>query len=272
MHTALKFAMASTLALSTAAPAFAQYQDQSQYRPTQEYQNAQDRYQQQQDQYRQQRDAYDARRSDYDEHRAGYQAARDEYQHRLNAYNRARADYDRRYGYGAYVRRYGAFPVWNDRDYAYYVPGSPTWVAPAPYYSTYYGANTSYVAPAQSCDNSTTVGAGVIGALAGAILGSNVASHGRKTEGAVLGGVVGAGIGAAVGNAHDKYKCDQRGPYFAYNETIPYREADGYRSPRYAEYNRMGCRLATAPVDRDGRDYRYVRVCPDSDGRYRIMG
>ena len=315
MHTALKFAMASTLALATAAPAMAQYQpsqdqsqyrradqyqdqsqyrpadqyqtqdqsqyrrpdqyqtqDQSQYRPTDQSQQDQQRYQQQRQDYQNQRDAYDARRSDYDQKREGYQVAKEEYQHRLDAYNRARADYDRRYGYGAYVRRYGAAPVWNDRDYAYYVPGSPRYVAPAQSYAPYYGSNTAYTAPAVKCENSSTVGAGAIGAIAGALLGSNIAAHGRKTEGAVLGGVVGAGIGAAVGHAHDQYKCDQRGPYFAYNETIPYRETNTYRSPRYAEYQRMGCRLATAPVDNDARDYRYVRVCPDQDGRYRIMG
>jgi hypothetical protein len=169
------------------------------------------------------------------------------------------------------VRIYGPAPVWSDTNWAYYaVPAYPTYVAPA---APSYGYNSAYTAPADvKCDNNTTVGAGVIGALAGAILGSNVAAHGRKTEGAVLGGVVGAGIGAAVGHQHDKYKCDQRGPYWSYNETIPYRESSSYRTSRYAEYQRMGCRLATAPVDSYGNDYRYVRVCPDGDGRYRIVG
>lgn len=266
MHTALKFAMASTLALATAAPAMAQYS--SQYQPTQDYRDAQDRYQQQQDQYRQQRDAYEARRDQYDQHREGYAAARAEYERRLAAYNRARYDYDRRYGSGAYVRIYGPAPVWSDSNWAYYA-------APAPYYAPAaptYGYNSAYTAPAVKCDNSSTVGAGVIGAIAGAVLGSNVAARNARTEGAVLGGLVGAGVGAAVGHAHDKYKCDQRGPYFTYNETIPYREDTRWRSSRYSEYQRMGCRLATAPIDSDGRDYRYVRVCPDPDGRYRIMG
>jgi len=269
MNTALKVAMASTLALATAVPAMAQSQYQqyqpNQYQQTQDSREAQERYQEQQQQYQNQRDAYDARRSDYDQHREGYQAARNEYERRLAAYNRARRDYDRRYGYGAYVRIYGPAPVWSDRNWAYYA-------VPAPAYAPAYGANTAYVAPEVRCDNSSTVGAGAIGAIAGALLGSNVAAHGRRTEGAVLGGVVGAGIGAAVGHQHDKYKCDQRGPYFSYNETVPYREDEAYRTPRYAEYQRMRCRLATAPVDNDGRDYRYVRVCPDPDGRYRIVG
>lgn len=264
MHTAFKIAMASTLALATAAPAMAQYQ----YRPTDQYQEDQQRYQEQRDTYEAQRNAYDARRSDYDASRQGYQAARAEYERRLAAYNRARYDYDRRYGYGAYVRVYGPAPVWDDTHWAYYAPAAPGYAVAAPSY----GYNTAYAGPAVRCDNSSTVGAGAIGAIAGALLGSNVAAHGRRTEGAVLGGVVGAGIGAAVGHQHDKYKCDQRGPYFTYNETIPYRESAEYRSDRYADYQRMRCRLATAPVDSDGQDYRYVRVCPDRDGRYRIVG
>jgi hypothetical protein len=270
MNIPLKFAMASTLALATAAPAMAQYQERpSQYQPTPQYQQDQQRYQDQREEYQRQRDAYDARRSDYDQHRQGYQAARVEYERRLAAYNRARYDYDRRYGRGAYVRVYGPAPAWSDSNYAYYLTPAPAYVAPA---APYYGANTVYTAPSVRCEHSSTVPAGAIGALAGAILGSNIAAHGRKTEGAVLGGVVGAGIGAAVGNAHDRYKCDQRGPYFTYNETIPYREGRDFRTRRYSEYQRMGCRLATAPVDSYGRDYRYVRVCPDPDGRYRIVG
>jgi len=108
-------------------------------------------------------------------------------------------------------------------------------------------------------------------ALAGSVLGSNVAAHGRRTEGAVLGGVVGAGVGAAVGHANDKHRCDQRGAYWTYNDTVPYRvNNDVYRDDRYADYSRRGCRLAPAPVS--DNDYRYVRVCPDSEGRYRVTG
>jgi hypothetical protein len=272
MQTTLKVALASTLALATAAPAYAQYSgpyygnynnNSSPYRPT-------DQYQQDQQRYEEQRDAYEAQQNAYQDRREDYRRAREEYDRRLMAYNRARADYDARYGYGAYARIYGPAPVWDETHWAYYVqPATPYYAPSAPYY----GADTAYVAPAPAhCDNSTTVGAGVIGAIAGAVLGSNVAARNARTEGAVLGGLVGAGIGAAVGHAHDKYKCDQRGPYFTYNETIPYREGGYYHSDRYSEYQRMGCRLAPAPVNSDASDYRYVRVCPDPDGRYRIVG
>ena len=279
MNTIIKSAMASTLALATAAPAMAQYQPppppSSAYQPTPQYQEDLERY-------RRERDAYDQRRSDYEASRDSYRVARAEYERRLSAYNRARADYDARYGYGAYARLYGPAPAWDERNWAYYTTPAPPYpynrpyAAPAPYAyapnAPYYGGNTAYTTPQIQCDNNSTVAAGALGALAGAILGSNVAARNARTEGAVLGGVVGAGIGAAIGHQHDRYKCDQRGPYFTYDETIPYREGRYYRSDRYSDYQRQGCRLATAPVDADGRDYRYIRVCPDPDGRYRIVG
>jgi hypothetical protein len=245
----------------------AQYQPSpSQYRPTPEYQQDLQRYEQQRQDYQRQQDAYQDRRE-------GYEAARAEYQRRLDGYNRARADYDARYGYGAYARVYGPAPVWDETHWAYYAPAYAPAPADAPAPAPYYGANTAYAAPpAVKCDNTGAVAAGAIGAIAGAVLGSNVASHKNRTEGAVLGGLVGGGVGAAVGHSHDKYKCDQRGAYFTYDETVPYQEPSSARSDRYTEYQRMGCRLATAPVDSGATDYRYVRVCPDPDGRYRIVG
>ena len=114
---------------------------------------------------------------------------------------------------------------------------------------------------------------GVIGALAGAALGSNVAANGRGTEGAVLGAVVGGVIGANVGKAAAKARCDQAGYYYNYADTVPYRESRYARSGEYdyRYYSRQRCRLAPAPVDQSG-DVRYVRVCPDGQGRYRITG
>jgi len=272
-----KIAMASALALATALPAFAQpdqdyprdpQSDRSapQYQPTPQYQQDREQYQRDRDAYDARKDAYDARRDNYEDSRADYRTARADYERRRANWERARADYDRRYGYGAYIRVYGPAPAWDTARWGRYAPPS----------ATYYGRDTAYAAPVVTCrnDHSSATAGAILGALAGAALGSNVAGRGVRTEGAVLGGVVGAGIGGAVGNAHDRYLCDARGPYYSYNDTIPYREDRGWRSGRhdYAYYNRMRCRLATAPVDRDGRDYRYVRVCPDDQGRYRITG
>ena len=246
MQAAFRVGLASALAIATAVPAMAQS-----YQPTPQYQRDLDQYQHD-------RDAYDANREDY-------QAARRAYERRRADWDAARTDYDAHYGYGAYSRAHGAAPVWDDAH----------WNAAPPRAATYYGRDSAYTTSV-TCrsNNNSAVTAGIIGALAGAALGSNVAARGVRTEGAVLGAVVGGGIGAAVGNANDRYKCDSRGPYYSYNETIPYRESTDYRSGRYSwnRYSQMRCRLAVAPIDTYGADMRYVRVCPDSRGRYRITG
>lgn len=241
----IKIGLASVLALATASPAaLAQT-----YQPT--------------EQYRRDLNRYEAQRAAYDESSADYRAARREYERRRADWESARRAYDRRYGYGAYARAYGAAPVWENARWADYRAPS----------AGYYGRDVAYTAPPSiKCNNNSTVAAGVIGALAGAALGSNLAASGRATEGAVLGAVVGGGIGAAVGHQNDKYKCDRYGPYVAYSQTVPYREDTRFRSDRYSEYSSRRCRLAAAPIDSYARDYRYVRVCPDSSGRYRFTG
>jgi len=282
----LKIALAATAALSVAPPAaFAQYQ----YQPT-------DQYRQDLRQYDNDRADYDAARRDYDVRRAqwerqresydrrwGYGAyeraygpaptwdsarwdanrygsdasydSRADYDRRLADYERARASYDRRWGYGAYERRYGPPPAWSAGDY---------------------GRDTSYVSSDPSCRNrrdNNSVAGGLIGALIGGALGSNIAARNARTEGAVLGALVGGGIGVGVGRS--SAKCDDGGYYYSYDQTIPYRESDYDRARRsgrydYSYYSNQRCRLAPAPVA--GDQYRYVRVCPDSDGRYRITG
>lgn len=262
MNVMMKLGTASALVLSLAAPAGAQ----TQWRPTDEYQRQQQDYDAQRQQYEQQRDTYQdqqdqyrSSRDRYRDQRAGYAEARRDYDRRLADWERARADYDARYGYGAYVR-YHPRPVWDDASYA------------QPRFADRYGYDAS--ATAVPCNNNTAVGGGVIGAIAGAVLGSNIAARNARPEGAIVGGVLGAAVGASVGHAHDRYKCDRRGPYFAYSETIPYREGSERFASRYDYdwYRNHRCRLAAAPVDEDGRDVRYVRVCPDGDGRYRITG
>jgi hypothetical protein len=260
---ALKIAACSVLALATAAPASAQYRETPASAQAQrDYQYQRQQYDQSRQNYEAQRDSYEASRDSYRESRADYRAARSEYERRLADWETARIRYDARYGYGAYARRY-ARPSWDE---AYWVNRYP---APS---AGSYGYNAS--ANVRCDSNNSTVAAGAIGAILGGILGSNIAGHGDRTEGAVLGAVVGGGLGAAVGNANDKYKCDSRGPYFAYSETVPYRESRSWRygSNNSSYYTRQRCRLAPAPIDSYGRDYRYVRVCPDASGRYRITG
>jgi hypothetical protein len=260
MKTALKIGTASLLALATALPVSAQ-----QYRPTDEYLQQQRQYEDQRYRYENQRDQYEATDQNYREARRSYREARRDYERRLAEWERARAIYDARYGYGSYARLYSR-PVWEE---GYWARNEP------PPYAGYYGRNSSANVRCGSGGSSNTVAGGVLGALAGAVLGSQVASRGARTEGAVLGGVAGAVIGGSVGNARDReYKCDSRGPYFSYNETLPYREGRTRYSSAYdyRYYERQRCRLAAAPVDAYDRDYRYVRVCPDEMGRYRITG
>ena len=256
MNALLKIGTASVLALATAAPVYAQT-----YRPTPEYQRQAREYEYQRDAYERSRDNYEAARERNQEARADYREARRDYERRLANWEMERSRYDARYGYGAYARRY-ARPVWDEAYWAR-LPAAP--------YAGAYGYNASTNV---RCDNNSTVGAGVIGAIAGAIFGSNVAARNARTEGAVLGALVGGGVGAAVGNARDRYQCDQRGPYFTYNETVPYRESRSWRYGAHDSTNntRQRCRVAPAPIARAGPAYRDVRVCPDDMGRYRITG
>ena len=270
MQFVLKTAMASALALATAAPVAtpAAAQDYgAPYRPT-------DQYMQQQRDYQYQRQQYDAQRRNYRDQHAAYSAARADYDRRLADWRARRADYDARYGEGAYIRVYGPAPVWDETHWAYYLP--PGYDTAPGYYGApsapYYGAPAAYAAPPPApCNNNSAVTSGIIGALAGGVLGNAVTHGGGRTGGTVLGALVGGGIGASVGHAHDVQKCDERGLYYSYNDTLPYRTSgDVYRDDRYAYYQQRGCRLAPAAVN--DSEYRYVRVCPDADGRYRVTG
>jgi hypothetical protein len=145
--------------------------------------------------------------------------------------------------------------------------------------------------------NRATVG-GVLGALAGAAIGSNVAARGVRTEGAVLGGAVGAVGGAMVGNrsaACDSGYAPQQRSYYReapptyYGERRPdpyydrsryYDDRDSAYEERYTVVDRPAggataddCTLAESPIIMpDGRTQkRFVRVCRDNTGRYQVV-
>jgi hypothetical protein len=132
-----------------------------------------------------------------------------------------------------------------------------------------------------------------------------LAARGRRTEGSVLGGVLGAAIGAGVGNSSANcdsryrsntgynqsyggtyvppaYGYDNRGYDRRYDDGYgrDYREySDGYDrgypqpAPDYRYQNTDECRLAESVIRLpDGRsETRYVRTCPDQNGRYRVV-
>lgn len=265
-RTPLTLTLAAVMAATTVAPAMAQYTDPE----------AERQYRERVEDYNEATRAYEERRSDYDQRREDYADNRADYQRQLADYNRARADYDARYGYGAFERRYGVFVYhdawadnyWYDNRYRGYRWNDRVRYRDNDYYRGYRDN------PCERRRDSRSVGGALIGALAGAAIGSNIDDDGNRTEGTVLGAIVGGAIGANV--ARSTARCDNVGYYWTYDQTYPYRERGyyrGYRSGRYdySYYNRRRCRLAVAPVYyRGDTDYRYVRVCPDRRGRYRI--
>ena len=167
-----------------------------------------------------------------------------------------------------------------------------------------YGSQGRYNDPCVGDQRSRATGGGVLGAAIGAVAGSQLAARGRRTEGSVLGGVLGAAIGAGVGNS--SANCDSRyrsntgygysqpyggtyvPPAYGYDNSgydrryddrydRDYRDYDqGYSQPapdyRYQNNNDQ-CRLAESVIRLpDGRnETRYVRTCPDQNGRYRVV-
>lgn len=90
-------------------------------------------------------------------------------------------------------------------------------------------------------DNGTT--GALLGAAAGALIGSNVAHHGGRTGGALIG----AGVGAAVGSniARSSTKADCRGPrYRTYYRPAP----PAYYGPGYADYTSYTVYPAAPPA------------------------
>lgn len=126
------------------------------------------------------------------------------------------------------------------------------------------------------------VAGGALGAIAGAVLGSNVAGRGAKSEGGVLGAVAGAVAGGAI--ARSTAKCDAySGGYGQYG--------NGYQGgdPRYDDYGLEGGPYAPASYsydrsygrqcgwgeevlrDPNGRSVRQsVYMCKGRDGGWRI--
>ena len=222
----------TALAVATLASAGTVMAAPSNYDP--DYAASVDQYENQRDAYSQAQDNYATSQTDYARQRADYEVAR--------------RDYDRRYGYGSYERRYGAYD--NRRD-----DNSGSYDRPGRAY-----ADTG----CRDRRSSNGVGGGLIGGIAGAVIGSNVAARHNRTGGAIIGGVVGGLAGNAIGRS--TVHCDGSGSYYSYNNTRAYDQR--YYRGRYQSdyYTSRQCRMAY-----DG-DNRYVTVCPDRSGRYRVVG
>lgn len=146
-----------------------------------------------------------------------------------------------------------------------------------PYRAPGYGAPAyGYQDPAcaQAKQNRMLLG-GAIGAVAGAVLGKNVAAGNAHREGAVLGGVVGAASGAAIGRA--SVKCDGQQTAFGYGrdgyglEGGPVRTSGGDYGYGAPPAPRQDCRWGvTTTRDPDGRELKEsVYMCRGSDGIWR---
>jgi hypothetical protein len=115
------------------------------------------------------------------------------------SYEQARRDYDAQYGPGAYDRYLA-----DRRDYdARNGDGA---------YDRYYGAQAERAEredrrECRSKKQGNTVAGGLLGGIAGAVIGSNLAHGGGRTGGAVIGGVGGAAAGATI--AHGATHCDE---------------------------------------------------------------
>jgi hypothetical protein len=177
-------------------------------------------------------------------------------------------------------------------------------------YGQTYGQGQSYYDPCVREQRERQTTGGLLGAAIGAVAGSQVASRGRRTEGSLLGGVLGAAVGAAAGRGqaacvggqyrqpyaqssqgYDYYgQNNGYGQHYGYNQSYGYDQ--GYYDPRqdagYGRHDDYGysrpvhdsgyqnadqCRLAESTIRLpDGRvDTRYVRTCPDQNGRYRVV-
>jgi hypothetical protein len=171
-----------------------------------------------------------------------------------------------------------------------------------------YDNNGYYYDPCRRSTTQRGTGGGLLGAGIGAAIGSGVSGHGARTEGTILGGVVGAIAGSAIGR--NSAACTPGAtppppPPPAYNQGAynqPYdNRGQGYDDPQYSDSryddrrggytyesersysvtqsqdqgraDANGCTLAESPIYLpDGRTQkRFVRVCPDAQGRYQVV-
>jgi hypothetical protein len=131
-------------------------------------------------------------------------------------------------------------------------------------------ATPSFAQPYRAYDNTCrsdgTAGT-VIGGIAGALLGSNLAAHhGGRAGGAAIGGVAGALLGNSIARGNDNcrtYSEAYRAPVYqapaygyGYGDRSAYGYATRYERPVYRApvYER---RAYDHAYDHDRRDYRY---------------
>jgi len=143
--------------------------------------------------------------------------------------------------------------------------------ASAQRYPTYHDEHVARQEQCQQSRQNRMIGGAIIGGIAGALLGREVADRGVRGEGAGLGAVVGAAAGAGIGRA--TAECDTRVPEGSYDPYYGQRQ-DGYRDGGYRESGYYGrdqdCRMGEI-VTRDRRGRERVEeglLCRGDDGRW----
>lgn len=162
--------------------------------------------------------------------------------------------------------------------------------ASAQQYRSYHDETVSRHEQCQRSQQNRQIGGAIIGGIAGALLGREVADRGVRGEGAALGAVVGAAAGAGVGRATADCDTRVRGDYDPmYGEPVyrgqpydpnayrnndrDYRDDSGlYGGPGHRQSSyRQECRpTERVTYDRRGRErVERVTVCRDRDGVWR---
>jgi hypothetical protein len=212
-------------------------------------------YQASQETYRNRVENYQGRVEDYQARRGAYENQKAAADAQMDVYLRARDAYDARWGVGAYDRNRPAG----------YIARPPEFTAPA--------VASAYRDTCRERGNVNAASRGYIAAMAAGAAGANATARSPR-EGEVLGATVDASSENRLSRA--VASCDSVGYFYSYDQTFPYRETaydSTRRSGRFtkARYESMRCRLAIAPAQwRGTTDFRYIRVCPDRMGRYRI--
>ena len=153
---------------------------------------------------------------------------------------------------------------------------APVAASAQPYYD-----NGGYSDPCAQDKTNRAVAGGVLGAIGGAVIGSNLAHGSSRTGAAVLGGAVGAAGGAAIGHSTstcDRYYTSDAPPPPAYSQ--PYYDNRGYDDRygddrydnRYDNRSYSDCRPVWSVVYfPDGSsDREQVQACRGPDGHWRV--
>ena len=150
--------------------------------------------------------------------------------------------------------------------------------------SDYYGRNNYSYDPCRRDTTSRSTGGGIIGALAGAAIGSNVAGRNVRKEGAVLGALAGAALGANIGKrsaacesgqSSSAYYNDGQSDYGSYDRGQGYYGGNTYGSnydnrrsynSGYDNRSRSRSRYDAYATDDYGDSYRVNQGQVDANG------